>query len=184
MLSGLTFWKHKTEKADVVWFSWLLVGSSETVDMHGSVSLSVRTYLSPSSHGHPRVFFGVSNYHSQRRDRRQIFNRQAITAVNTVCRSAFYKSRALSPRTQELYLHSETGLEPPQAVTLIAALSSAFDPLYVTTLLSDSGQIFVTLWLLIPGHYATSICLPTKFAHKKSKPFNTYQILSRAFISI
>jgi len=32
----------------------------------------------------PSVFFGVSNYHSERWDRRQIFNRQAITGVNTV----------------------------------------------------------------------------------------------------
>lgn len=41
------------------------------------------TFLPPPM-ATPSVFFGVSNYHSERWDRRQIFNRQAITGVNTV----------------------------------------------------------------------------------------------------
>jgi len=41
------------------------------------------TFLPPPM-ATPSVFFGVSNYHSERWVRRQIFNRQAITGVNTV----------------------------------------------------------------------------------------------------
>ena len=43
----------------------------------------------------PSVFFGVSNYHSERWDRRQIFNRQAITGVNN----------AAPPSTNPGYCH-------------------------------------------------------------------------------
>ena len=66
----------------------------------------------------PSVFFGVSNYQSERWDRRQIFNRQAITGVNTAAPPSTNPGCChQSPLTQELYLHSETGLEPLQAAT-------------------------------------------------------------------
>jgi len=164
-LSGLTVWNHKAETAVVELFLWLLVGTSETVDMHGSGSQSVRTYLSPSSHGHPSVFFGVSNYHSERWDRRQIFNRQAITGVNTVPLHLLQIQGTVTAHTGALLTQWNRPGAPSGGHT-DCRLSSEFGPHYVIRMLSDTSQICVRLLLLIPSHYATSVCLPTKFAHK------------------
>lgn len=101
-------------------------------------------------------------------DRRQIFNRRAITAVNTVPLHLLQIQGTVTAHTGALLTQWNRPGTPSGGHT-DCRLSSEFGPRYVIRMLSDTGQICVRLLLLIPSHYATSLCLATKFAHKKTQ---------------
>lgn len=83
-LSGLTVWEHKKKQPLSSYFhDYLSVRQKQSICTVPDPCQWEHTFLPPPM-ATPSVFFGVSNYHSERWDRRQIFNRQAITGVNTV----------------------------------------------------------------------------------------------------
>jgi hypothetical protein len=77
----------------------------------------------------PSVFFGVSNYHSERWDRRQIFNRQAITGVNT----------AAPPSTNPEYCHRSHR-------SAIDTVKQAWNPFRRPNWLRPCLHIWTTWW--------------------------------------
>jgi hypothetical protein len=123
----------------------------------------------------PSVFFGVSNYHSERWDRRQIFNRQAITGVNTVPLHLLQIQGTVTAHTGALLTQWNRLGTPSGGHTDCGPVFRIWTALYYKAAIRHRPDC-VRLLFLILGYYATSLCLLTKFSHKESKLFNTYQI--------
>jgi len=125
------------------------------------------TFLPPPM-ATPSVFFGVSDYHSERWDRRQIFNRQAITGVNTVPLHLLQIQGTVTAHTGALLTQWNRPGTPSGGHTHCRPLFRIWTILCYKAAIRHRPDL-CEAFIATTGSLCHKRMPPTKFAHKKTQ---------------